>query len=371
MKIAMIGQKYIPSREGGVEIVVERLSSLLAKKRNEVTIFNRKRTEYPLIHEYKGCKVENIFTINKKSFDAIIYAFFSTIRAKKMARHGEFDVLHYHAEGPCFFLNLLPKKKRRKYKIVVTIHGLDWQRSKWGRFASWIIKNSEKRIAKYADEIIVLSPSIQKYFQDTYARTTHLIPNGIDEAHLLPAKIIKEKFGLFKNSYVLFVGRLVPEKGLNYLLDAWKMAKEESKSSKTLVIAGGNSHDDEYYNHVVQKAKIDSSILLTGYVEGDELKELYSNAAFFVLPSDVEGMPMALLEAISYGNRCLVSSIPENLAVIDEDDYSFIKGSSKDLADKLVKLLSEPDSRRTHTVNLRSWDSVVNETMKVYSDDLK
>jgi glycosyltransferase involved in cell wall biosynthesis len=121
----------------------------------------------------------------------------------------------------------------------------------------------------------------------------------------------------------------------------------------------------------VGKAKNDSSVLLTGYVEGDELKELYSNAAFFVLPSDVEGMPMALLEAISYGNRCLVSSIPENLAVIDEDDCSFIKGSSEDLADKLVKLLSEPDSRRSHSVNLRSWDSVVNETMKVYKEDLK
>jgi glycosyltransferase involved in cell wall biosynthesis len=368
MKIAMIGQKYIPSREGGVEIVVERLSSLLAKKGNEVTIFNRKRTEYPLIHEYKGCKVENIFTINKKSLDAIIYAFFATLKAKKMARHGEFDVLHFHAEGPCFFLKLLPRRKHRKYKIVVTIHGLDWQRSKWGHFASWIIKSSEKRIAKYADEIIVLSTNIQKYFLDTYARTTHLITNGIDAAQLLPAKIIKEKFGLVKNSYVLFVGRLVPEKGLDYLLDAWKIVKEKSKSSKMLVIAGGNSHDNEYCNHVVRKAKNDSSILLIGYVEGDELKELYSNAAFFILPSDIEGMPMALLEAISYGNRCLVSSIPENLAVIDEDDCSFIKGSSEDLADKLAKLLSEPDSRRSHSVNLRSWDSVVNETMKVYSE---
>ena len=363
----MIGQKYVPSREGGVEIVVGRLSTILAKNGNKVTIFNRKRKEYPLIHEYNGCQIENIFTINKKSLDAIVYAFFATIKAKKMAKRGLFDVLHFHAEGACFFLNLLPRRKHRNYKIVVTIHGLDWQRSKWGHFASYIIKIAEKRIVKYADEIIVLSASAQQYFQDTYSRKTNLIPNGIDKAQILPAKIIKDKFNLKNDSYILFVGRLVPEKGLDYLLDAWKIAREKVKSQKMLVIAGGNSHDSEFYNHILSKAKTDDSVILTDFVKGDELKELYSNAAFFVLPSDVEGMPMSLLEAISYGNRCIVSSIPENLEVIGEADLSFKKGSVEDLSNKLIKMLEEPRTKHFQNDNLHSWESVVAQTMFVYN----
>ena len=210
MRIVMIGHKYVPSREGGVEIVVEELATRMAAQGHEVTLFNRKRKEYPPITEYKGCKVENIFTVNKRALDAIVYAFFATLRARKMLKKKQVDIVHYHAEGPCFFLNLLPKRKRRPgTKIVVTIHGLDWQRGKWGGLATRILRIGERKAVKYADEIIVLSHNNKTYFRETYHRTTKYIPNGIQTPEPRAAEIIKQKYGLEMNSYILFLARIV------------------------------------------------------------------------------------------------------------------------------------------------------------------
>ncbi len=366
MKIAMIGHKYVPSREGGVEVVVDNLSTRMAELGHEVTLFNRKRKEYPKIEEYGKCKVKNIFTINKKSFDAIIYAFFATLKARKMAKRGEFDVLHFHAEGPCYFLNLLPKKGKRNYKVVVTIHGLDWQRGKWGKFASRVLKNAEAKVAKYADEIIVLSKNNTKYFKDNYKRETDFIPNGIEKPVLHEPQIIKQKYGLDKNSYILFLARIVPEKGLDYLLEAWKKVREETGTDKKLVVAGGASHSSEYYEEVMEKIKDDDSIIPTGFVEGQELQELYSNAYLYVLPSDIEGMPMSLLEALSYGNICLVSDIPENTEVINEDCFVFQRGNVDRLRHQLKKIIGLNIQTHENMVVPYTWDEVVEKTLEIY-----
>lgn len=366
MKIAFIGQKYVPSREGGIEIVVERLAIKMSALNHEVTIFNRSRKEYKKINEYNGCKIENIFTINKKALDAIVYAFFATIKAKKMAKKGEFDILHYHAEGPCFFLNLFPKKEKRKYKIVVTIHGLDHQRGKWGGLASRIILNGEKKAVRYADEIIVLNKANQDYFLEKYNRTTHLIPNGVDKPEILKANIIKDKYGLELNSYILFLARIVPEKGLDYLLDAWKNMSKEEKGNKKLVIAGGNSHSGDYYEKITSICKKEDDVILTGFVEGEGLAELFSNSYLYVLPSDIEGMPMSLLEALSYGNVCLVSDILENKSVIRNNDFTFKKSDSKDLKEKLTNIISLNLETHKDQYILHSWDEVVNSTLNIY-----
>lgn len=367
MKIGMIGHKYVPSREGGVEVVVDNLATRMASLGHEVTLFNRKRKEYKKIEEYNGCKVKHIFTINKKSLDAIIYAYFATIKAKKMAAKGDFDVLHFHAEGPCFFLNLLPKKEKRNYKVVVTIHGLDWKRSKWGGFATKILKYCEKQAVKYADEIIVLSQNNKVYFKETYGRKTKYIPNGIKTPILREPEIIKEKYGLEKDSYILFLARIVPEKGLDYLLDAWDLLKKEIKTDKKLVIAGGDSHASDYFDKIMNRVKDDKSIITTGFVEGQELEELYSNAYLYVLPSDIEGMPMSLLEAMSYGNICLVSDIPENTEVINEDCFVFRRGNVDRLRHQLKKIISLNIDTHKNMVVPFDWDDVVEETLKVYN----
>ena len=314
LKIAMIGHKRIPSREGGIEIVVEELATRMVEAGHEVYVYNRKghhvsgkENDTQQLREYKGIRIITIPTFANKKLNAIVYSFLATLRAL----FGRYDVIHYHAEGPCAMLWI---PHLFKIRTVATIHGLDWQRSKWGGFATKFLLFGEKIAAKYADEVIVLSHNMQQYFKDTYNRETVLIPNGITKPHLKSDTHIKEKWGLEKDSYILFLARIVPEKGLHYLLDAFC----EIKTDKKLVIAGGSSHTDDYMKEISEKASQDSRILMTGFVQGELLEELYSNAYIYVLPSDVEGMPISLLEAMSYGNCCLISDIAENMEVVSD-----------------------------------------------------
>lgn len=370
LKIAMIGHKYVPSREGGVEIVVENLANEMALSGNYVTLFNRKRKEYSTISEYNNCKIENIFTINKKSLDAIVYSFFATIRAKKMAQKGKFDILHFHAEGSCLFLNFLPKRKKRKYKIIVTIHGLDWKRGKWGKLASKFLLKGEKRAVKYADEIIVLSENNKKYFKEKYNRETVFIPNGVNLSSPRETDIIYNKWKLIKDSYILFLARIVPEKGLHYLVKAWKEVVKKTHTDKKLVIAGGSSHTDSYFNCIYEMCKDDITIIMTGFVQGQVLEELYSNAYLYVLPSDIEGMPMSLLEAMSFGNICLVSDIPENTEVINDECFVFEKGNVDSLRDQIINLINLNMQTHTKIFKTYDWKEVANKTLELYSDKL-
>lgn len=370
MKIAMIGHKRIPSREGGVEIVVEELSTRLVKRGYQVDVYNRKGRniqdknadkENRKIKKYKGVNIITIPTINKKGLDALIYSFFASIRAI----FGKYDILHYHAEGSCAML-WIPHLFRKK--IVVTIHGLDWQRAKWGGFATKYIKFGEKLAAKYADEIIVLSKGIQKYFKDTYNRDTKFIPNGVNKPTLRQAKIIKEKYGLEKDSYILFLARIVPEKGLHYLIEAFK----KTDTDKKLVIAGEASHTNDYLKKIKKSIKDDNRIIMTGFVQGIELQELYSNCLIYCLPSDVEGMPLSLLEAISYGCNCLVSDIEENKQITEEANViTFKKGNIGDLEEKLQKLLNNDNKNKVYAndefFKVHNWDYIEEKIEKIYN----
>ena len=362
----MIGHKRVPTREGGVEIVVEELSTRLKKMGHEVHIYNRKGKETP---EYiknkkilveKGIKIKEIFTFSKRSLNAIVYTIFATI----CALFGKYDVIHVHAEGPCSML-WLPHLFR--IRTVATIHGLDWQRSKWGGFASKYIKFGEKMAVKYADEIIVLSKNMQKYFKAEYNRNTVFIPNGVNIPEMIPAKIIKDKWGLNKDSYVLFLARLVPEKGLHYLIEAFKQIDTDKK----LVIAGGSSHTDEYVEQIKDSIKNDERIIMTGFVQGKELEELFSNCYLYCLPSDVEGMPISLLEALSYKKICLVSDIMENKEVIKNAGYTFKKGNVNDLTKCLKKILKDNKkidlSIIENILRIHNWDNITLETYKLYN----
>lgn len=369
MKIAMIGHKRIPSREGGVEIVVEELSTRLIKDGNEVEIYNRRGKNVQdkeadksnkKIKEYKGAKIITIPTINKKGLDATLYSFFASIRAL----FGKYDVLHYHAEGSCAMLWIPHFFKKR---IIVTIHGLDWQRSKWGGFATKYIKFGEKCAVKYADEIIVLSEGVKKYFKDTYNRETVFIPNGVNKPEIKKPRIIKEKYKLNKDEYILFLARIVPEKGLDYLIDSYN----KIKTNKKLVIAGGASHTNDYLKRIKEKVANNDNIIMTGFVQGEELDELYSNCYLYCLPSDVEGMPISLLEAMSYGASCLISDIEENMQVTENNAITFKKGDVDDLTEKLKICLEEnnrkkPEELQKFILEKYNWDDVVNKTVKLY-----
>lgn len=361
----------MPSREGGVEIVVEELSTRLVQLGNEVHVYNRKGKnvqnknvdkENKKIKEYKGVKIINIPTINKKGLDAFIYSFFASIRVL----FGNYDILHYHAEGSCAML-WIPHLFHKK--VVVTIHGLDWQRSKWGGFATKYIKFGEKCAAKYADEIIVLSENVKKYFKKTYNRETVFIPNGIEKPTNRKANIIKSKYNLDKDDYILFLARIVPEKGLDDLIDAY----EKVNTDKKLIIAGGASHTNDYLKHIKEKVKNNKNIIMTGFVQGEELDELYSNAYLYCLPSHIEGMPISLLEAMSYGCNILVSDIDENVQVTEKYGTKFETGNTKKLSQKLKEELDgknryEQNKIQEFVLNKYSWNDVVEKTMKIYEE---
>lgn len=369
LKVAMIGHKRIPSREGGVEVVVEELSTRLTRRNYEVEAYNRSgyhvsgkdfgnsRKKY-----YNGIRIIIVPTFKNGKLNAIVYSVLATLRAL----FGGYDVIHYHAEGPCSTL-FIPKLFG--IRVVATIHGLDWQRAKWGNFASRVLKFGEKMAAKYADEVIVLSKNVQQYFLDTYGRKTHFIPNGITRPEIKEIKEIEEMYGLCKDGYILFLARLVPEKGLHYLIEAY----ETIDTDKRLVIAGGSSHSFEYMRQVQEMAAKDERILMTDFVQGRVLEELYSNAYLFVLPSDVEGMALSLLEAMSYGNCCLVSDIEENTEVVEDKAVSFKKGDVPDLKEKLQFLLSHPQKVAEYKKESAdfickkyNWETVVDRTESLY-----
>lgn len=375
MKIAMIGHKHIPSREGGVEIVVEELSTRMAKLGYDVTCYNRsgkhtidKKQKMQNHKIYKDVKLKKVITIDKKGLSAMTSSFFGSFKIL----FSKADIVHYHAEGPCVMIPII--KWFSKKKIIVTIHGLDWQRSKWGNFASKYIKFGEKMAVKYADEIIVLSKNVQEYFMNVYNRTTHFIPNGVNKPTIRNAEIIKHKYELEKDSYILFLARIVPEKGLHYLIEAFKQIKTDKK----LVIAGGASHTNDYFNEIQIMADTDKRIIMTGFVQGEELEELYSNSYLYCLPSDIEGMPISLLEAISYGNNCLVSNIEENIQVIKQNDkyYAtvFEKSNIEDLKNKLKDCLesnekSNKEKLQQIILNKYNWNDVVEKTVELYKKE--
>ena len=379
MKVAMIGHKRVPSREGGVEIVVEELSTRMAKKNILVDIYNRSEQNVARsknhksnkkLKNYKGCSIITIPTFQNKKLNAVVYSFLATVRAI----FGCYDVIHFHAEGPCSMIWI---PHLFGIRTVATIHGLDWQRSKWGGFATKYLKFGEKMAAKYADEIIVLSKNVQKYFKDTYKRNTVYIPNGVNKPEIIKAQIITEKYCIKKDDYILFLARLVPEKGLNYLLEAFGKIDTDKK----LVIAGGSSHTNDYVeaikknvDKINKKTAKDKRVIMTGYVQGRELEELYSNAYAYVLPSDIEGMSISLLEAMSYENCCLVSDIEENIEVIGTNGEKFSKSNVNSLCKKLCELIQDKDKVQSYRQNVQeyvlnkySWDKVVEQTEKLYS----
>ena len=376
LNIAMIGHKRIPSREGGIEIVVEALAVRMVERGNNVTAYNRRGHHISgrkvieeganeKLTQYRGIKIVKVLTINVKGLAALTSSFFGTVRALFM----HYDIIHYHAEGPCLML-VLPHIFG--IRTVATIHGLDWQRGKWGGAASKLIKRGEKIAVKYADEIIVLSKNLQKYFLDEYGRRTTYIANGISKPVMRMARTIHSLWGLEKDSYILYLGRIVPEKGLRCLIEAYMNLPTDIR----LVIAGGASDTTRYLSELKKYAAADSRIIFTGFVQGQVLEELYSNSYIYVLPSDVEGMPLSLLEAMSYGNCCVVSDIPECAEVVEDRAVVFRKGDTADLRNKLAVLVRNQNIVQSYRRDAADyicrkydWDTIVCQTMSLYQDE--
>lgn len=370
MKVAMIGHKVVPSRRGGIENVLTTLCPMLVDMGIDVTCYNRSSDKVENEYEgtadgriYKGVRLKTAPTLNIRGFAAMIASFTAAV----MATFGKYDIIHFHAEGPCAAMRI-PKLFGKK--CVATVHGLDWQRKKWGGgFASKYIKFGEKTLARYADEIIVLSESAHDYFKETYGRETTVIHNGINRPKRKDADIITKKYGLKKDSYISVVSRLTEEKGIHCLIDAYCKITTDKK----LVIAGDTSDTDGYVRMLKEKAAGNRNIIFTGFISGDFLDEIYTNAYINVLPSDLEGMSLCLLESLAYGNALLCSDIPENTSVARDKAMYFQKGNADDLAEKLQLLCNDGETVRKlrdgadeYILNKYSWNDAAKSTLGLY-----
>lgn len=366
LKIAMVGQRGVPATYGGIEHHVEQLGTRLVELGHEVTVYCRTNYTADRAPEYRGMQLRYQSTVNTKHFDAIAQSASATFAAMSQG----VDVVHYHALGPGL-VSPLPRVFSRA-KVVQTVHGLDQDRAKWGRFATAVLSTGCWMSARVPDATVVVSRSLQDHYTERYGKPTVYIPNGVERRGGFEVDQIRDAYGLEAGSYVLFVGRLVPEKAPDLLLRAFRDVKTDLR----LVIAGGSSFTDEYVTSLERLAADDDRVLLTGYVHGQTLDELYANAALFVLPSDVEGMPLTLLEAAAHGAPILASDIPPHLEVLGADAPGrrlFRQGDHGDLTLRLESALADPGTELLGGAQLRSrihrdfnWDDAAGELVDLY-----
>ena len=365
MKIAMLGQKGIPAHSGGVEQHVDILSRELAARGHEVLVYCRGWYCGGELEPFQRANVRRIFTpgIATKHLDAITH----TLTASIDVALRRADVVHYHALGPAA---LAPLARLARLPVVVTVHGLDWQRAKWGRFAKGCLRLAERVAARSANRLLVVSPTLCQHFAQLHHAEATFVANGVVPIPRREPDRMTE-WGLKPKQYVLCVARLVPEKGLHYLIEAFTGTDLDMK----LVIAGGGELNPGYEKQL--KAMADQRVVFTGAAGRDLLAERYWNARLVVLPSDLEGMSIALLEAMSVGLPVLVSDIPQNGCVVESDEWTFRAGDVADLRQKMLELLNDPErlARNGKSASQRAeawnWSSVADQLELIYAQCLE
>lgn len=363
MKIIVLGTRGLPDIQGGVETHCQELYPRLVKLGFDVTLITRTPyVENKTNKEYKGVKLKHLFAFQKKSLEAVIHTLFGIF----YARFKNPDILHIHSIGPSL---MVPLARLLRLKVLVTNHGPDYERQKWGEFAKKVLILGEKLGTTYAHNIIVISDVIGNILKEKYQRTdSTLIYNGVTLPTKSEGTSYINSLGLEEKRYIIAVGRFVEEKGLNDLIEAYKSTNIKEK----LVLVGDADHKTQYSVKLKQIAK-ENNIVLTGYIKGKKLNEIFSHAKLFVMPSYHEGLPIALLEAMSYNIDILVSNIPANLEVsLDKEDY-FNVGDIKNLSEKLEKKLLE-SKVRDFTKLIRekyNWDIIAVQTENVYIKMIK
>ncbi len=360
MKIAMLGLRGIPATYGGIEKHVEELATRMAAMGHDVTVYCRSYYVNENIKNFKGVKLRKLPCINTKSLDASTHTLYASF---DLLNKG-FDIIHYHALGPSVF-SIIPKIFGKK--IVTTVHGLDWQREKWGLVARTFLKLGERTAVYVPNATVSVSKTLKKYLEEKYHKTVNYIPSAVNPPVFKEPDLITKEYGLKGNDYIFFIARLVPEKGAHFLLDAYAKLRPEMK----LVIAGGSSHSDDYVEELHKKAV--EGVIFTGYVYGELLHELWSNAYCYVHPSTMEGMPITIIEAANYGKCTIASDIPPNLEVVEDIGLTFPSGDVDALAAQLKKVLDDPQLASDIGARLKakgveeySYDKIAVQTIELY-----
>lgn len=370
MKIAMIGQKGIPARTGGIERHVEELSAELVARGHEVLVFCRSWYVWP-IRNHRGVHCLKTWTIPTKHLDAIIHTFFSVI----MAVREHVDIVHIHGVGPAL-LAWLPKLLRPSTKVIVTFHCIDRHHQKWNWFARWMLQLGERTTVSLPDATIAVSKTLETYCRLSYGANAKYIPNGTNIPQEDADPRLVRAFGLEPGKYFMMCSRLVKHKSAHLLIEAWKQLRHEHPvlmHDTKLAIVGGSAFTDAYVRSLIEQIQGDASIVLTGTQTGTTLHALYLNAYAFVHPSESEGLPIAVLEEMSYGKCVLSSDIPENLELTQEYGLTFQRGDVDALKEKMMYMLAHPEElreigkvARNHIAKTYDWKDIAETTEYLY-----
>jgi glycosyltransferase involved in cell wall biosynthesis len=362
MKVAFIAVKGIPIG-GGIEKLTEEIGTRLVGKGHRVTVYSSR--DYGAVDgEFMGITVRTVRSINTKSFHKLSICFNATL---DIIRRMETDIVHVHAVGPSLF-SIFP----RMFGIptVVQTHGLEWKRDKWGTLGQSFFKLADYTAVYFPNRTTSVSKVQKAYYEAKFKRKVFYIPTGVSHVERVhPDWILKNNLKPFR--YILFAARLVEEKGAHFLIDAFRGLDTDMK----LVIAGDAAYADTYKALLRSRADGDPRIVFTGFLSGKPLAELFSNAYLFCLPSTIEGLPIALLEAMSYGNCCVASDIPENLEAIENFGFTFKNRDSLDLSRLLRHLVQHPEQvevkkqpARNHVLSNYSWDIITEQMESLYRE---
>ena len=371
MRIAFIGQKGIPAIYGGVERHVEELAAELVKQGHEVLAYARDWYAPKNLSEHRGVKIIFTPTVHTKHLDAVVHTFTSTLHAIFQKP----DVIHYHGVGPSL-LSWIPRLFAPKIKVIATFHCIDRYHQKWGWFARLSLALGERAACLFPHRTIAVSRSIQSYCWNEYKKEAIYNPNGVRPAEKTNATRLSE-FELEPNKYILMVSRLVKHKGAHYLLSAWKNIRQqypELFAGHKLAIVGGSAFTDDYVKELKNAASGDQSVIFTDWQHGEPLEQLYANAKLLVHPSENEGLPLTVLQAMAHGRPVLVSDIPEHQELISDGRFWFLNGSVSSLAERLVELFKNENwmkeagekNRRLAEKNF-DWKTIAEKTAAVYA----
>jgi glycosyltransferase involved in cell wall biosynthesis len=376
MHIVMIGQKGVPSKFGGIETHVTELSTRLVRAGHKVTAYTRPWYTKDRSDKFNGIHIQSLPSIKTKHLDAISHTFISTMHACFIARP---DVIHFHGVGPSL-LAWIPRILRPQATVISTFHCIDSQHEKWGIIARTMLRLGEKASVKFAHGTIGVSKTLVNYAALRFGNRISYIPNGISPRRVTTNDVVLKPFSLRSGNYIAMVSRLVKHKGAHTLIDAWKKARQQHpgllKDTK-LAIIGGSAFTDDYVKRLHAMALGDDSIVFTGYQTGEVLQALFAGAKFIAHPSVSEGLPIAILEAMSYGKAVIASDIAENMEVIAEHGVPFAAGNVEELSEKIVELAQDPMQAasighvaREFVEQDYHWDDITLETINLYNKQL-
>ncbi len=365
MKIVIIGTRGFPNVQGGVEKHCEFLATNLVRLGCEVTVFRRAPYVDPNLREYQGVKLVTLPAPRIKSLETIIHTFIGVFAA---IGHKP-NILHFQAIGSALFI---PMARILGFKVVLTTHGSNYKHEKWGWLAKLVFRIGESLGIKYAHKIIAVSKSIKEEMERRYGREIVFIPNGIEGGEIFKRSETLKRYSLEEGKYILSVGRFVKGKGFENLIHAFLKTRAGQPFNWRLVIVGDADHEDDYSRELKEQARQTPGVVLTGFLTGGPLAELYSHAGLFVLPSYYEGLSLSLLEAMSYGLSCVVSDIPANREVGLPEERLFKAGDIEALAEKIRgymnKRVGEGEKKKQiEMIRERyDWRKIAETTMGVY-----